>query len=68
MLHLGGRAEAHMIFVVKFEGKRPIGRPRRRREDNIHTGLQEAGWERPLFSYGSGQGQVSSSCKQVNKL
>jgi hypothetical protein len=58
----------YRIFVVKPEGKRPLGRPRRRWENNIHTGVQEIGWESTLFSYGSGQGQVSGSCKEVNKL
>ena len=27
------------------EGKKPIGRPRHRRKDNIKTYLQEVGWE-----------------------
>jgi hypothetical protein len=27
------------------DGNRPIGRPRRRWEDNITTDLQEVGWE-----------------------
>jgi hypothetical protein len=30
-------------FVGKPEGKRPLGRPRRRREDNIKMDLQEVG-------------------------
>jgi len=29
--------------VRKREGKRPLGRPRRRREDNIKMDLQEVG-------------------------
>jgi hypothetical protein len=29
--------------VVKHEGKRPLGRPRRRWEDNIKIDLQEVG-------------------------
>ena len=32
-------------FVVKPEGKRPLGRPRRRWEDNITMDLQEVGCE-----------------------
>ena len=28
----------------KSEGKRPLGRPRRRWEDNIKMDLQEVGW------------------------
>jgi hypothetical protein len=32
-------------LVVKTEGKRPLGRPRRRWEDNIKKDLQEVGCE-----------------------
>ena len=35
-----GRGE-HKVLVVKHEGKRPLGRPRRRWEDNIKMDLQE---------------------------
>ena len=28
----------------KYEGKRALGRPRRRWEDNIKMNLQEVGW------------------------
>jgi hypothetical protein len=31
------------VLVRKPEGKRPLGRPRRRWEDNIKMDLQEAG-------------------------
>jgi hypothetical protein len=31
------------VLVGKPEGKRPLGRPRRRREDNITMDLQEEG-------------------------
>ena len=33
----------HRVLVGKPEGKRPLGRPRRRWEDNIKMGLQEVG-------------------------
>ena len=33
----------HRVLVGKREGKRPLGRPRRRWEDNIKMDLQEAG-------------------------
>ena len=33
----------HKVLVGKPEGKRPVGRPRRRREDNIKMDLQEVG-------------------------
>jgi hypothetical protein len=32
------------VLVGKPEGKRPLGRPRRRWEDNIKMDLQEVGW------------------------
>ena len=34
----------HRVLVGKPEGKRPLGRRRRRWEDNIKMDLQEAGW------------------------
>jgi hypothetical protein len=33
------------IFVRKAEGKRTLGRPRRRWEDNIRMYLRERAWE-----------------------
>ena len=33
----------HKVLVGKPEGKRPVGRPRRRCEDNIKMDLQEVG-------------------------
>ena len=33
------------VLVGKSEGKRPLGRPRRRWEDNIKMDVQELGWE-----------------------
>ena len=36
-------ASLYRVLVGKPEGKRPLGRPRRRREDNIKTELQEVG-------------------------
>jgi hypothetical protein len=35
----------HRVLVEKPEGKRPLGRPRRRWEDNIKIDLQEVGSE-----------------------
>jgi hypothetical protein len=34
----------HRVLVGKPEGKRPLGRPIRRWEDNIKRDLQEVGW------------------------
>ena len=33
----------HRVLVEKTEGKKPLGRPRRRWEDNIRMDLQEVG-------------------------
>jgi hypothetical protein len=41
---MGKSRGACRTFVVKPEGKRPLGKPRRKWEDNIHTSLQEIGW------------------------
>ena len=37
------RRDVHKVLVGKPEGKRPLGRPRRRWEDNIKKDLQEVG-------------------------
>ena len=39
----GGKRGVHKVLVGKPEGKRPLGRPRRRRDDNIKMDLQELG-------------------------
>jgi hypothetical protein len=39
------RRDAYRGWVGKPEGKRPLGRPRYRWEDNIKMELQEVGWE-----------------------
>ena len=36
--------EAYRVLVGKPEGKRPLGRPRRRWVDNISMDLEEVGW------------------------
>jgi len=38
---MGEMRNAHNILVGKPEGKRPLGRPRRRWEDNITMDLRE---------------------------
>ena len=39
----GERRGVYRVLVGKTEGKRPLGRPRHRREDNIKMDLQEVG-------------------------
>jgi hypothetical protein len=39
----GGKRCVYWVLVGKPEGKRPLGRPRRRLEDNIEMDLREVG-------------------------
>jgi hypothetical protein len=41
---MGERRGAYRALVGKPEGRRPLGRPRRRWEDNIKMHLREVGW------------------------
>jgi len=41
---MGDRRGACQIMVGRPEGKRPLGRPRHRYEDDIKIHLQEVGW------------------------
>jgi len=40
---MGERTGVYWVLVGKPEGKRPLGRPRRRKENNIKMDLQEVG-------------------------
>jgi hypothetical protein len=41
---IGEKRNVYGIFVGKLDGKGPLGRPRRRWEDNIQMDLREIGW------------------------
>jgi hypothetical protein len=41
---MGEKRGAYRIFVGRPEGRRPLGRPRRRWEDNIKMDIEEVGW------------------------
>jgi hypothetical protein len=41
---LGERNSYNILFGI-LEGKRPLGRPRRRGEDNLLSYIREIGWE-----------------------
>jgi hypothetical protein len=40
---MGEGRDVYRVLVGKLEGKRPLGRPRRRWEDNIKMNLQKVG-------------------------
>jgi hypothetical protein len=42
--HMGQKSSAYRILLGKAEGKRQIGRPRRRWENNIKMHYREVGW------------------------
>jgi hypothetical protein len=42
---MGEKWNAYRILVGTPEGKRPLGRPRRRCVDNIKMDLKEIGWD-----------------------
>jgi len=44
MSKYGERRDVYRVFVGKVKGKRQLGRPRRRWEDNMKMDLQEVGW------------------------
>jgi hypothetical protein len=44
LVRMGNRRGAYRVLVGKPEGKRPLGRPRRRCEDDIKMELEKAGW------------------------
>jgi hypothetical protein len=60
---MGERRGAYRALVGRPEGRRPLGRPRRRWEDNIKMDLREVGWGggHGLDQSGSGEGQIASS-------
>jgi hypothetical protein len=41
---IGEKRNAYRLLVGKPDGKRPLGRPRRRRVDNIRMDLGEVWW------------------------
>ena len=43
--HIEQYRNAYRVLVGKPEGKRPLGRPRRRWEDNIKMDLREVGYD-----------------------
>jgi hypothetical protein len=42
---MGEETKVYRVLVAKPEGKRPLGRPRRRWEDGFRMDLKDIGWE-----------------------
>jgi hypothetical protein len=42
--HMGYKRNAYGVLVGNLEGKRPLGSPRRRWDDNFKTDLREIKW------------------------
>jgi hypothetical protein len=55
--------ERRGAYVGNPEGRRPLGRSKRRWEDNIKTYLREVGWGHGLHQFHSGQGQMAGCCE-----
>jgi hypothetical protein len=47
---MGEKKNAFRILAGNPEGKRPLGRPRRRWVDNIKMDLRETGWDGGIVS------------------
>jgi hypothetical protein len=45
LARIGAKRNAYRILMGKPEGKKPLGRPRRRWVDNIEVDLRETGWD-----------------------
>jgi hypothetical protein len=48
---MGEKRNLYRLLVGKPEGKRPLGRPRRRWVDNIRMDLREVGWGDGLMDW-----------------
>jgi hypothetical protein len=51
---MGEEKKVYKVLVGNFEGKRPLGRPRRMWEDGITMDLTVIGWGCGMDSVGSG--------------
>jgi hypothetical protein len=51
---MGEERKVYMVLVGKPEGKRRLGRPRSRWEDEIRMNIRETGWGCRVHSVGSG--------------
>jgi hypothetical protein len=61
------RITSYRVLVRKHEGKRPLGRYRRRWEDITKVDLQEIRWRRGVDLSATGQGQLTGCCEDGNE-
>jgi hypothetical protein len=65
---MGEARGVYRVLVGKPEGKRPMGRPRLRWEDNIKIDLQEVGcWGMDWIQLAQDKGQVVGTCECGNE-
>jgi hypothetical protein len=60
---MGEERKVYKVLVGEPERKKPLGRPRRRWENEITMDLREIGWGCGLDSTGSGYGPVAGCCE-----
>jgi len=66
---MGERRGVYRVLVEKPEGKRPLGRPRRRCEDNYNMDLQEVGCvDMNWIELAQEKGKITGTCECGNKL
>ena len=63
--HMGDGRGVHRVLVGKPDGKRPLGRPRRRWEDNIKMDLREVGGGGDWMELA---GQMVGTCEYGDEL
>jgi hypothetical protein len=63
---MGEKRGAYRILVGRPEGRRTLGRPRHRWEDNIKMDLQQVGWGHGLDQLAQDR-HVAGSCECGNE-
>jgi hypothetical protein len=58
---------AYSILVERPEGRRPLGRPRRRWEDNIKMDLREIGFGDVDWIHWAQDRELADSCEHGNE-
>jgi hypothetical protein len=64
---MGVKRNAYRILLGKPEGKRPLGRSRRRWVGNIRMDLGEVGWDDVDWIDDPGYGPLEGSCEHGNQ-